>query len=368
MSKLEQIEKLLAAKVEAGNLSQENADALLESAKSKYAEESTESESTEDVTPSSEEESNVEEAVTLDDVMTTIKDFLADAKNKKDALDDIEDELDAVEDDIKGKKDKKDDDAKDDDAEAADPVDEEVPAEEVEAQEAFESADAFLEGANSDIHKLTKEYKKAFKENIKVAKRAIKNSNYDVARKAIKKATDITEKYDKELDKIDSTVGEAIIGLIIGDLISSGRQLILLPASLLTLGVAGTIKQIADLLEELAVMLKEFKKRDEITPDLFNNYKHKCKVLINHKLKVLKKLEVKVMDLADTEKDMEESFSALENVWAYEDEDEFEEAVSDLTEEIDELRLEVYEAAEAGLISEEDKALFLDYLNLENYE
>ena len=364
MSKLEQITELLAKKVEAGTLSQESADALIKSAEAKYAEESsTESDSTEDVTPSSEEEKDVEEAVTLDDVMSTIKEFLSDAKNKKDALEDIEDELDDVEDEIKGKKDKKDDDAEEDDVD-----DEEVPEEEAEAQAATESADAFLEGANWDIRKATKEYKKAFKSNVKVAKNAMKNGNYDAARKAIKKASEVTEKYDKELDNIDSTAGQAIIGNIIGTLISTGRQIILLPASILTGGIVGAVKACGEYIEEIAVMNNEYKKRDEITPDLYNNYKNKCKVLIRHKLKVLKKLEVKLMELEDSEKDLKESVEMLENVWAYEDEDEFEEAFSDLTEEIAELRLEVYEAAEMGLISDDDKVLFLDYLNLENYE
>ena len=362
MSKLEQIANLLAEKVEAGILTREAADALLESAEAKYAEES---ESTEDVTPSSEEETDVEEAVTLDDVMSTIKDFLADAKNKKDALEDIEDELDDVEDEIKGKKDKKDN---ADNNEETDAADEEAPEEDVEAQEAFESADAFLEGANSDIRKLTKEFKSAFKSNIKVAKNSMKNGNFDAARKAIKKAVDITEKYEKELDKIDSTAGQAMIGMFIGSLISTGRQLILLPATILTGGIVGTIKGFGEYLEELAVVYNELKKRDEITPDLFNNYKNKCKVLIRNKLKVLKKLEMKIMELEDSEKELDESVDLFENVWSYEDEDEFEEAVCDLSDEIDELRLEVYEAAEAGLISEEDKTMFLDYLNLENYE
>ena len=37
-------------------------------------------------------------------------------------------------------------------------------------------------------------------------------------------------------------------------------------------------------------------------------------------------------------------------------------------ESVDELRLEVFEAYEAGSITEEDKNLFLEYLDLENYE
>lgn len=37
-------------------------------------------------------------------------------------------------------------------------------------------------------------------------------------------------------------------------------------------------------------------------------------------------------------------------------------------ESVDELRLQVYEAFESGLIEESTKDLFLDYLNLENYE
>lgn len=39
-----------------------------------------------------------------------------------------------------------------------------------------------------------------------------------------------------------------------------------------------------------------------------------------------------------------------------------------LKDEINELRLEVYESAEAGLISENEKTMFLDYLNIDNYD
>ena len=74
------------------------------------------------------------------------------------------------------------------------------------------------------------------------------------------------------------------------------------------------------------------------------------------------KMEESVMDdyLNDIIKEVEESTTTYDEADLSIDEN--------LKNEIDELRLEVYESAEAGLISESEKKMFLDYLDIDKYE
>lgn len=94
---------------------------------------------------------------------------------------------------------------------------------------------------------LTKEFKKKFSENIKdTKKKYIKAENYKEFKKSIKKAYDALELYRKTIDGIDSSIGSAIIGIVIGACITTGRQIMLLPVGILTAGIALTIKEKRD--------------------------------------------------------------------------------------------------------------------------
>lgn len=154
MSKLEQISKCLENKVANGEMTQEQADSLMESAKVKYAEEAV-TEPTKEEAETSLEEGAEEKGVTLDEVMTTIRSYLADAKEKSKALEELEDEIDDVEDEIEDgeKKDKKED-KKDDDKEAKadEPAADEAPVEDAEGGEAATEStidEAVVEEVNS---------------------------------------------------------------------------------------------------------------------------------------------------------------------------------------------------------------------------
>lgn len=50
------------------------------------------------------------------------------------------------------------------------------------------------------------------------------------------------------------------------------------------------------------------------------------------------------------------------------EEKEVSESVEELANEVDKLRLSVYEAYKDGIISEEDKNTFLEHLDIDNYE
>lgn len=139
MSKFEQICTLLEKKVAAGEITQENADALVESAKIKYAVE----ESTAGPDETEGEGTATEEAVTLADVMETIKEYLADAKKKGEALEELEDELDNVEDEIKDGEKKDSDDADKKEGEASEePAEDEAATEEATMEAVKEEVNA----------------------------------------------------------------------------------------------------------------------------------------------------------------------------------------------------------------------------------
>lgn len=149
MSKLEQISKCLENKVANGEMTQEQADSLMESAKVKYAEEAV-TEPTKEEAEASLEEGAEEKGVTLDEVMTTIRSYLADAKEKSKALEELEDEIEDVEDEIEDgeKKDKKEDKKEDDKEAKAD----EAPVEDAEGGEAATEStidEAVVEEVNS---------------------------------------------------------------------------------------------------------------------------------------------------------------------------------------------------------------------------
>lgn len=44
-------------------------------------------------------------------------------------------------------------------------------------------------------------------------------------------------------------------------------------------------------------MLNQLKKKDKVSPDIVNNYKLKCLVLIKHKEKLLEKLEKRIGEI-----------------------------------------------------------------------
>lgn len=167
----------------------------------------------------------------------------------------------------------------------------------------FEDVDEpYMEGANSEITNLLKSAMKTYKENCKKAKAAYKKQDYDLAIKYAKIAKQELNKTKKEISKIESTVGEAIIGILLQSLIATLKSAVYLLAStgggavggaiggLLTgnisagatkgaclgLGIVGYLASfiggLIDGIKWAVGAYDSFKKRG-ITPDIFNTYK-----------------------------------------------------------------------------------------------
>lgn len=167
----------------------------------------------------------------------------------------------------------------------------------------FEDVDEpYMEGANSEITNLLKSAMKAYKENCKKAKAAYKKQDYDLAIKYTNIAKQELDTTKKEISKIESTVGEAIIGILLQSLIATLKSAVYLLAStgggavggaiggLLTgnlsagatngaclgLGIVGYLASfiggLIDGIKWAVGAYDSFKKRG-ITPDLFNTYK-----------------------------------------------------------------------------------------------
>ena len=167
----------------------------------------------------------------------------------------------------------------------------------------FEDVDElYMEGANSEITNLLKSAMKTYKENCKKAKAAYKKQDYDLAIKYAKIAKQELNKTKKEISKIDSTIGEAIIGILLQSLIATLKAAVYLLASTgggavggaigglitgnlsagarngvcLGLGIVGYIASfISGLIDGIKWAVgayDSFKKRG-ITVDIFNTYK-----------------------------------------------------------------------------------------------
>lgn len=162
--------------------------------------------------------------------------------------------------------------------------------------------DSYMEGANSEITNLLKSSMKTYKENCKKAKVAYKKQDYDLAIKYAKIAKQELNTTKKEISKIESTIGEAIIGILLQSLIATLKSAVYLLASTgggavggaiggllagnlsagatngacLGLGIVGYLASfiggLIDGIKWAVGAYDSFKKRG-ITPDIFNTYK-----------------------------------------------------------------------------------------------
>ena len=327
MSKYEQICEVINTKVSKGEITEEHAEALLEAAAVKY--EGSKEDSDEDSTE-----------ITLADAITSIKKYLKDVKDKDKELEKIEDELEEDEDDESEK----------------------------DSDKGTSPEESIEEGANFDIFKSVSEFVDSFKAKKKEYVKAMKDDDYNLAKKKVKEMMEETTKLETNLNMIDSSTEEAIIGSILKSFVTILKQLILLPASIITLGVAGVIDIVRDTTDSIVTFAREYEdaKKSEkgITADVFNAFKNEAKTFVRTMNRYLKKLEDAVKKAESVDKETKESVDSLDSL-IYTDYAITEESVED---KIMSLRLEVFEAAEAGLITGEQKSVFLEYLTLENYE
>lgn len=82
------------------------------------------------------------------------------------------------------------------------------------------------EGANIEYTKAFKEGKKAYRDNMKLAKKALKDGNYSECSQYLKKADKAVTEIEKVIRSVDSTVGSAVFGLFANGLCNTFEMLL----------------------------------------------------------------------------------------------------------------------------------------------
>lgn len=131
---------------------------------------------------------------------------------------------------------------------------------------------ALLEGANSDITAAIKKIKKEIKQENKAMRKAKKNLDLSALKKHNSNIDKLLKDTKSEIKSIDSNVGEAILGYIIG---SVAGFLELIAVSVLTLPISFITvpaKNIKNLILEVKNMVETIKEKG-CTPAAFNHYR-----------------------------------------------------------------------------------------------
>lgn len=196
--------------------------------------------------------------------------------------------------------------------------------------------DLVEEGANLDIRVIAKESKAEFKVACMKVKTAIKAKDFKKAKKELNRAEKIIDDAIDGMSKVESTVGSFIFGLFTSWTIAFGRNFLIC----LIPWVGGPVVGIITLIEELIGGVTNYQKNgNKLDLDKFNLYKDKyIGVMSEYKLQLNK--YKKQLDKAD------HKYAG--------DDDDVEESVSTM--------LSVYRAYDEGVISEEEKDIFLSAL------
>lgn len=221
----------------------------------------------------------------------------------------------------------------------------------LEAEEAMDEADELqeeltTEGANYDMYKLLKQYKREFKKLRKDFNTFLKENRFKEARKAIDDMEKEMDYYYRKVLDVDSTIFETQIGNIIHSIIYTAKMIILAPANFITFGM---VKEYQDAKENLiqrthtANSLKDAKK-DRVSSNAFNKYKNDVLDAVDKNKKVLRKLD-KMVDKAEAIYKKEQAKTVKESA-------EYKDAVKEL-----------YESCSAGKITIEEREELLAELD-----
>ena len=155
----------------------------------------------------------------------------------------------------------------------------------------------FTEGANLEIRDEFKKFKAEYKERMKAIKSKMKEEKYDEAIKDLDKLKKFVHESYTKMEKIESTVGSMLFGLLItGGFPFMLRSIVSTLLSPLTFGISAYVTNIVTLIEQIEVLIKDISSRGfEVTEDL-NLYKNAIKVrmneydkIIEHTKKIIKK-------------------------------------------------------------------------------
>lgn len=221
----------------------------------------------------------------------------------------------------------------------------------MEAVDAMEDADDLqseltTEGANFDMHKLLKNFKKEFKKLRVEFNKLLKENRFKEARKCVDDMEKEMDYYYRKVLDVDSTIFETQIGNLIHSIIFTAKTILLAPANFVTFGM---VREYQDAKENLvqnthtANTIRDAHKK-RLTSGAFNKYKNDVLEAIDRNKKTLRKLD-KMVDRAEAAYKKAEIKSVKEST-------EYHEAVKTL-----------YESCSEGKITLDEREELLAQLN-----
>lgn len=159
----------------------------------------------------------------------------------------------------------------------------------------------YYEGANLDIRAKLKEATKIYDKNMKDISKAIKAGEYNNARRNIETLRKSLADIREDIERIDaSDIDSVAFAVISAWTINWLRKLITIVLIIPTLGLSTWVEAIRTTIEEFGRPVSKLVKHEELTLDDFNLYKNTALERMNYLLSTLKKLDMKIKDLANT--------------------------------------------------------------------
>ena len=190
----------------------------------------------------------------------------------------------------------------------------------------------FTEGANLEIRDKYKALRKEYKALNKKIKEAKKSGETDKIEKTIDEYLELMKKTRKEIDNTPETVGSVIAGFFIAEVMDFCEIFLATVVSLPLAGIGGTIDSIKILIQEIAGIVRQYKKvnKGEFSIEMLNIRRAKLNSVMDSMESYLKKVK---KGLNDTD---------------------------DVKESVEDIKLNIYESCHAGEITEEERDILLD--------
>jgi methyl-accepting chemotaxis protein len=195
------------------------------------------------------------------------------------------------------------------------------------SEQCYEEAEAYLEGANTEVSRIGKSALRENKALLKEAKRAYRLGETKKAKSLLDKIMKNLDDALDEIDKIDETTGSALIGNIVHSFIMFIKLFLI---QLLTFGIGTGIYAIKKMIENVVGTLDQFKRVKDVSPAIANAKRQSLRGMIISLKQVVSKVK---KEMGSDGEDVEESTG---------------------------LQLDIYESCKNGNISEREKEILLD--------
>jgi len=194
----------------------------------------------------------------------------------------------------------------------------------------FENSYGYLtEGATLDMNKKLRELQEEYKDAVKDIKKSYKDKDANGVKTKCDKLIDLIDKYEAEIDDIKDTFGSAVCGALFQSFMSHIKAFLI---GIPTFSIGTPLSYIKDIVDMVVGVMEQWKKDEEITPDILNARRAKIKGLIKEMKRCIKNYKKDLLE-ALGEKEVKES--------------------------VEEIKLNIYESCHAGEITEAERDILL---------